>query len=102
MTGEVVNTIPPRGVRASKEAQKWDEFAVQARREYPAAVKAADRIKHSTLTGIRQRTRAPYRTDDGRIQVIARDSFTEDGIAYSSMYFLWVPTGTPKRKRTRA
>ena len=92
--GRVVREVPPR---AGHNLQRidWDGAAVLAKLA-GAPVLAAEHVRDSRVKSVRQYTRPPFVTDEGKIIIEMRNSKVEDGVRYGDVYFRWEPTTTKK------
>jgi hypothetical protein len=62
-------------------------------------VLAASGVKDSRVKSLRQYTRAPFVTDEGRIIIEVRNSSVhEDGYRYGDVYFRWEPKNTTEKE----
>jgi hypothetical protein len=86
----VVDSVPPPK-RASKN-NKWDDYALVARL-VKKPVLAGKRIRNSTVKSLRQYSRPPFVTPEGRTMINLRNSAIEaDGERYGDVYMTWVLT----------
>lgn len=89
--GEIVDAIPARK-RESKYNNNWDRFAELAR-STGKPVLAGVNIRNTTVKSLRQYTRPPFVTNEGRIIISLRNSeIGEDGERYGDIYMSWEST----------
>jgi hypothetical protein len=88
--GKIVSEVP-KPTRVSKFQTKWDEYALTAQLlKQPVLV--ATHVNNTLVKSMRQYTRPPFVTDEGRIAVKLRNSKIEDdGKRYGDVYFEWEP-----------
>lgn len=93
--GRVVHEIPPPK-RPSKYNINWDKFIEMARMT-GQPVLAGVNIRNSTVKSLRQTTRPPFVTTEGRVVVTLRNSEVKnDGQRYGDVYFTWQPYEKPE------
>jgi hypothetical protein len=88
--GKVVSAIPAP-TRVSKSRIDWDTPARLAKMS-GQPVLAGEHIRNTLVKSLRQYDRPPFKTDEGHIAVILRNSSIEDdGQRYGDVYMQWVP-----------
>lgn len=86
--GKIVNAVPPARARGDVD---WDSMARLAKMS-GQAVLAATHVRNSRVKSVRQYTRPPFVTDEGRIIVELRNSKREsDGERWGDVYLRWEP-----------
>lgn len=92
MKGKVVNAVPPARNRRGPHID-WDSAAALARLS-GQPVLAAEHVRNTRIKSVRQYTRPPFVTDEGRIVIEMRNSSIDekDGERYGDVYFTWEPT----------
>lgn len=94
MKGKIVDEVP----RPRATAIDWDACAVLAR-ETGLPVLAAKHLKNTRIKSVRQYTRPPFVTEQGRIIIEMRNSRVEkDGQRYGDVYLRWEPTTTTTKE----
>lgn len=89
--GKIVNAVPPARARPGID---WDSMAKLAKMS-GQPVLAAKHVRNSLVKSVRQYTRPPFITDEGRIIVELRNSKREpDGERWGDVYLRWEPTTT--------
>lgn len=99
MKGKVVGAVPP--VSRARSTIDWDSPALLAKMTGQPVLAATD-IRNTRVKAVRQYTRAPFITPEGRIVVELRNSHInpDDGERYGDVYFTWEPTPTtPKESK---
>lgn len=94
MKGKIVSAIPQAGnMRGPVAKIDWDSPAKLARTS-GQPVLAAKHVRNSRIKSLRQSTRSPFVTDEGRIIVTMRNSTVDpvDGERYGDVYMTWEPT----------
>lgn len=87
---KTVNSVPP----ARQRDIDWDSMATLAKMT-GKPVLAATHLRNSRVKSVRQYTRPPFVTDEGRIVVELRNSRREaDGERWGDVYLRWEPTTT--------
>lgn len=96
--GKVVGSVPPQ--RKPAGAIDWDPAAHLARLS-GQPVLAAQNVRNSRIKAVRQYTREPFITPEGRIVVQMRNSHVgDDGEYYADVYFTWKPN-TPATEESK-
>lgn len=92
--GKIVSAIP-KVTRPSKYGINWDSYAYLAKQTGQPVLAGKD-IRNTQIKAIRQYTREPFVTSEGRIAVRMRNSHINpaDGQRYGDIYFEWIPTRT--------
>jgi hypothetical protein len=87
--GKIFDQLPPVS-RPHKSKINWTEAAEVARLT-GSPVLAAKHVKHSLVQSVRQYSKPPFVTDEGRIIVNLRNSTVEKGVRYGDVFFTWQP-----------
>lgn len=92
---KVVDEVP-KPTRTGRSKFDWDTPARLAKLS-GQPVLAAQHIRNSLVKSLRQYDRPPFKTEDGHIAVLLRNSSVEEGVRYGDVYMQWVPTETKEK-----
>jgi len=90
--GAWAERVPPRGRPRSK--RDWDGLCRKAQDRPGIPLLAASDVPVSLATSVRERSRPPFVTDEGRLLVQVRNSeirHDRDGKRYGDLWFTWLP-----------
>lgn len=87
--GKILDELPP--VTPRRTVRDWDTPALTARAHPGKAVLAGEKVRIGQISSVRGYNRPPFHDEAGDIQINMRNSYTENGVRFGDVYFVFVP-----------